>query len=815
MKKNQTIQLKKQSYHLLKTLATGAQGTVWKVLGDDNEHYALKVVNLYDSFNSSPPRRHRPSEIDVLIKYAIAEIDFLTSLDEQTANKHIAPCLDNGTVKEESYDLPAFIMPLFQKGNLETRIKHYRDNDKLVEKELWLRWFKQLMEALQYIQSSATEGRLATHRDLKPANCLFDDNDNLFLADFGLVRESINKSISSISNVGTPYFLAPEQAFPHSFDSTGRPHFYITDKLDIYSVAIIMHEIIVGSTDAQKNLDEASINKHRPMLSQLKNEDTKNNYIGKLGLTPTDFNNLKQTLADLFNPTKKRRKTIAFGHPPSLPNYQQIANTTALLMKDMLAPWPDNRPDANHVLNRLKAIESELSPELNQLSFSANHFDVFIGQPLSIDFEVQGKGLTEAKNWLLISLDHTPLENPSITPIKDEHYKLEFPIFSEIRQHQLRFSALVNGKEHCIEASIHVKADANYLWTMTRRFDALKLDLQWKWLDEWEEEANKTNSVFAKTELLEALEQLQHHHPDQKDKLQQRFKRNDQLTADSGSKIKKVTALVAIAIATTLTISWLVKPEHSFIIEPNMLPIPAGSFTMGCIETRDNVEGNCHDNEKPAHKVTLKAFQLAKTEVTFAQWDACVKAKGCSYQPKDEGWGRDERPVISVSWDDTQHYIKWLNKETGKHYRLPTEAEWEYAARGGETEQAYPWGNRASHNQANYGKDKCCHPLKLGKDKWNYTAPVASFSANGYGLYDMYGNVWEWVQDKYQGNYNKAPKDGSAWESTGTYRVLRGGAWYDTPRSLRSSNRDGYTPANHFNSYGFGFRLARSQQTTQ
>lgn len=109
MKKNQTVRLKKQSYRLLKALATGAQGTVWKVLGDDNEHYALKIVNLYDSLNYSPPQRHSPAEIKVLIKYATAEIGFLNSLDGQTTNKHIAPCLDNGTVNEDGHNLPVFI----------------------------------------------------------------------------------------------------------------------------------------------------------------------------------------------------------------------------------------------------------------------------------------------------------------------------------------------------------------------------------------------------------------------------------------------------------------------------------------------------------------------------------------------------------------------------------------------------------------------------------------------------------------------------------------------------------------------------------
>jgi formylglycine-generating enzyme required for sulfatase activity len=169
--------------------------------------------------------------------------------------------------------------------------------------------------------------------------------------------------------------------------------------------------------------------------------------------------------------------------------------------------------------------------------------------------------------------------------------------------------------------------------------------------------------------------------------------------------------------------------------------------------------------------------------------------------------------VVCISWDDTQAYIQWLNnqvntKALGK-YRLPSEAEWEYAARGGESKQAYPWGNKASHNQANYGKDTCCDPAKSGKDKWDYTAPVARFPANDYGLHDMHGNVWEWVQDKYQNNYKKAPKDGSAWESAGAARVFRGGSsWYGAPRYLRSAYRNRNAPDYRYGD--LGFRLARS-----
>ncbi len=237
----------------------------------------------------------------------------------------------------------------------------------------------------------------------------------------------------------------------------------------------------------------------------------------------------------------------------------------------------------------------------------------------------------------------------------------------------------------------------------------------------------------------------------------------------------------------------------SSVVKPKMISIPAGTFTMGCDESRDVVDGmdgKCYDSEKPAHPVTINAFQMAETETTFDQWDACEKADACPHA-EDHGWGRGNRPVISVSWDDiTQKYIPWLNKETGNSYRLPTEAEWEYAARGG-TEGAYPWGNSIGKGNANCYKDHC-------GDKFEYTAPVGSFAANGYGLHDMNGNVCEWCQDWYASDYYaSSPASNPKGAASGAIRVLRGGAWLLNAQNVRSANRGNDAPDDRNGSIGF------------
>lgn len=218
-------------------------------------------------------------------------------------------------------------------------------------------------------------------------------------------------------------------------------------------------------------------------------------------------------------------------------------------------------------------------------------------------------------------------------------------------------------------------------------------------------------------------------------------------------------------------------------IANNMLEIPGGDFVMGCAEQ----DRDCWKEEHPSHTVSIKPFKLLATEVTWSMYQPCIDAGACPdnlAEGADEGWGKANRPVINVSlYDIAEYYIPWLNQQTGKSYRLPTEAEWEYAARAGST-TAFSWGKQDDCSKARYGyfSDQC------GKQK--STDPVKSYAPNAFGLYDMHGNVYEWTVDCWNPNYQGAPSDGSAW-LTGdcSRRVLRGGSWYVNDRSTRASAR--------------------------
>lgn len=221
-----------------------------------------------------------------------------------------------------------------------------------------------------------------------------------------------------------------------------------------------------------------------------------------------------------------------------------------------------------------------------------------------------------------------------------------------------------------------------------------------------------------------------------------------------------------------------------------MYTIPAGSFDMG------DLTGSGDSDETPVHTVYLDSFDIMEHELTFAQWYACVEAGACA-EINDQGTGRKElRPVTNVSWNQVQTYITWLNQQTGDSYRLPSEAEWEYAARA-MSSSTYHWGN--THQCALANLDGC---NETGSSE------VMNFAANDWGLFDMHGNAQEWVQDCARDNYNGAPDNGLDWIGTvGCSRVLRVGSWDNSAYQGRASFRNWMQPDQ--SSPSSGFRLAR------
>jgi formylglycine-generating enzyme required for sulfatase activity len=214
-----------------------------------------------------------------------------------------------------------------------------------------------------------------------------------------------------------------------------------------------------------------------------------------------------------------------------------------------------------------------------------------------------------------------------------------------------------------------------------------------------------------------------------------------------------------------------------------MVSLPGGTFTMG---------SNDDASEKPIHRVTIKPFAISKFPITNREWKQCVAEKACDYAPI----GSDDAPVANVSWNDAKQFVEWLSKVTQKSYRLPSEAEWEYAARGG-TQTKYWWGDQFRSEMAN------CKGCATAYDP-TQSAKVGSFKSNPFGLHDMGGNVDQWVEDCWHRDYQGAPIDGSAWvDKNCASHVIRSGSWKNDTSYMRPASRDHYDTGVRYPTHGF------------
>ena len=235
-------------------------------------------------------------------------------------------------------------------------------------------------------------------------------------------------------------------------------------------------------------------------------------------------------------------------------------------------------------------------------------------------------------------------------------------------------------------------------------------------------------------------------------------------------------------------------PKPVDTIARDMAVIPAGSYVMGQDGSPESSVGH------PAHKVTIRAFRMSRHDVTFAEYDAFARVTGRAL-PDDNDWGRGDRPVINVDFADIQAFIRWLNVKSGAAYRLPSESEWEYAARAG-AKTPYWWGPQVDPTRFNGAANK-------GPDVWDGTSPVGSFPPNAFGLYDVTGNVFQVTADCRHPTYDGAPTDGSAWLATPCdARVMRGGSWHNPKLGARLDMRAWFGPT--LKSTAVGFRLAEN-----
>ncbi len=581
-------------------------------------------------------------------------------------------------------------MKYYPGGDLKSRI-----NNGIEVREV-LSYLKQLSKALGFAHS---EGYV--HRDIKPENVLFDANDTLVLTDFGIAKsqKKVTKMTQMGAVIGTPHYMSPEQAQGNSLDS----------RSDIYSLGIVLYEMLTGTTPFEAESDIALGIKHisapiprlstdivscesfQLMIDKLLAKNPNDRYQSAEALI-VDINKFEDlsNRTKVISPAQVQDRTVVLDSPVNKTDYgnpsvKRRVKFTLFLGALLLclfvgsfiyqaitkSPISDNRAS-------ISKNEANVIPDIVSLSFTS------IPSGASIKIDGKNIGITPIDSYRLDKVAHEII--------------VEHPLYLTM-QETLDLSGSYDVKQHFVL-----------------------------------EHANVDDQQVDFGELF-------------RDKL------------EMGG------------------------------YGPLLVAVPASNFIMG------DLTGNGKLNEQPSHEIKLdKSFGIGITEVTFADYDKFSSKTGKD-KANDLGWGRDSKPVINISWNEAKEYLKWLSSQTGFNYRLPTEAEWEFAARG-QTDSDYFWGNGLKTGSARcFGCDRAI---------FSKTADVASYDPNEFGLYDMHGNVMEWVEDCWSSDYATAVNDGTAvYSGDCSKRVLRGGAWFNQPLSLRSSARFFDDRSAQVNFYGF------------
>jgi len=577
------------------------------------------------------------------------------------------------------------------------------------------------------------------HRDIKPDNIMVDQRGRPVLMDFGIAKLITGdaKITQTGHLIGTPAYMAPEQ-------SKGLE---VGPATDIYALTVLLFELLTGHTPFEADT---------PMAVVLKS-------LSDPMPMPRSFNaNISEELQGVI--LKGTTKEMAERYPSAL---EFIAALDRAM--DKIRPALE------------KTVVLPQSPSIVKTGSNASTFVV-----LALLFVVLGGGLA----WWFFGRGAPELSVPEVTPEVTVAQKSDAPalpqkdvVISELESASAE--PITSVSPSAAEAAVITSpAPAAVVTTEPVEEAATPAKTRPKAPGSDAEEIarlaeQKRLANIARAEedarmaAERAAEDRRRQEVAQRDAL---AKRDAEAKAAADAAAKSAKNLLPRAV-------------------PEMLSIPAGRFAMGCAPS----DSSCLPAEQPAREVNIRAFKLSRHEITFDQYDAFAIATGRT-KPDDKGWGRGNRPVMNVNWDDAQGFVAWLSKQTGSRYRLPTEAEWEYAARGS-AKTTFIWGNEVGLGNAN------CTGCGSNWDG-DRTSPVGSFAANSHGLQDVHGNVWEWVQDCWQEGYGGAPADGSA-RVTGncSARVLRGGSWLNNPSYLRLTYRNWLAAS--LRDVNTGFRVAQ------
>jgi formylglycine-generating enzyme required for sulfatase activity len=668
-------------------------------------------------------------------------------------------------------------MELLEGQTLSSYLKNLKNIGQLYQVEDALALIINICKALHYAH------KYTVHKDIHPKNIWLCNSGKIKVMGFGLAYlQNAGQRTNSGDVLEVPYYMAPEKI--KGLDN-------IDGRADQFSIGVMLYEMLSGDIPTGRIESLHLLNKKVSKKLSLAVDRLLSN---KPEQRFSDMN-------DVINAIKEKKGG------PSLPSFnvsKPVISTTILIAILGVAGLASTGA-LDSLWNAIKSIDktlvvqqqeviAKLQGEIQnylkrfdkgQRNLNSDVLDAQRSNDSKLKFLEHWKRLTD--DYLFDSSDLAELEkelskgtNLAIRGqqenipenIKQVSNKKAITALTQVRDGYKQLWAQFNAAEYLLQAE---EKSNNYFQQWDKRKRAYKLDNPFQARDAAQNEEQAKQSQL-EGDFVSALDNWQAAKKQWQDAYRAMY---GEVASIDSQRLRDKAAI---------------DKEIKQVID-NMISIPSGTFQMGSNEISD---------EKPIHRVSISAFKISQTEVTFAQWDACVSAGGCTYRPSDSNWGRGNRPVTNVSFNDiTKQFIPWLNKLTGKNYRLPTEAEWEYSARAGSTSK-YSWGNAISCSQVRYGKrsnGECT-------DSLDGSVSVKSFSANEYGLYDMHGNVWEWTQDCYNNNYQGAPINGQAWiKGDCAIRMLRGGSWDSPSESVRSANRAKDTAYKRY--YNYGFRLVQ------
>jgi formylglycine-generating enzyme required for sulfatase activity/serine/threonine protein kinase len=669
-----------------------------------------------------------------------------------------------------------------------------------------------LLNALEYIHANEV-----IHQDIKPANIYITESGEPILLDFGAAgqrRDTGSPPLSDLDRkLGSEGYAAAEQS-----ESTGD----IGPWTDIYGLAATLYRCITGQVPIAASQRRLALNARDPdPLAAPASLVSERDYEGILeavsqglavdsGSRPQDVGDWRKHFTQ-----KSGRETIESKFPAGIDREGRewlplillalfLATVTATAIYLFTAQSPDKeslvRDIPGGATEQENDKESYVSPEETSRWQAALEADTVYGYRLFMEDYPESIHNAQARVQLDVLEDRAWQE------------------------------ASADGSESAIEAYMdnfpagRHEADALILLNEFKLAEAeaerLRREKEQREASDWDS-ARKARTLAAIDEFLSTWPDGAHVDAARELRRDVSNEINDRRAFEAASKLNTIEAHESyiaafprgdwVAAALEAIDQLTLRPGKTFrdcADCPTMVVIPAGSFWQGSEDSAPLALRM----EKPRRMVTIsESFAVGVFEITLAQWDRCVADGGCSTRPNDNGWGRGNRPVIMVSWNDAQEYAAWISKQTGQRYRLPSESEWEYFARAGE-EGDWPGGNPAF--ACNYGNiagsetavawqhDECSDGAILE------TLPVGSFKANAFGVHDVIGNVGEWTLDCMNLSYLDAPADGSAW-SRGicSSRMTRGGSWITGTRDIRLPARFNLKTGDR-NDFT-GFRLVR------